>query len=385
MSHVGTTTRRITTLLATTALVATPLVTLGAAPATSSGRTWKLEATGLDNPRDLVWTKSTLYVAEAGSGGSGPCLTSAEGEEVCFGTTGALAHVRNGHVTRVVTGLPSLAAADGSAAIGPSDVVLGPGRRYVLTIGLGNDPAVRSQLPDAGQLMGTVAKGHASEYWGTKPKAPSGKAPKAVADLAAYEAATNPDGGLPDTNPTGMLLDHGGWTVADSGGNSVVKARPDGTVSTLAVIGSPGSAASPFPPHPVIPMQSVPTSVVRGPDGAYYVSELTGFPFAKGAARIIRITKSGTQSVWATGLTNVTDIEWFDGSLYAVQLATDGLLSAQGLPMGSFVKVNPGGAPTVIAADLPAPYGLTFGRSKAWVTTCSVCAAGGSIVSIPLP
>lgn len=384
MSTIGSHTRTIATILTTTALVATPLAALTSSPATASGRTWKVEATGLDNPRDLVWTKSTLYVAEAGRGGSGPCLTGAEGE-VCFGTSGALARIKNGHVTRVVTGLPSLAAADGSSAIGPADVVLGPGRRYVLTIGLGNDPSVRTQLPAEGQLMGTVAKGYAGTAWGKAPGSKPGKAPKAVADLAAYELANDPDGAGPDTNPAGVLLDHGGWTVADAGANTIVRTRPDGTISTVAVLGSPGTAPAPFPPFDPIAMQSVPTSVTRGPDGAYYVSELTGFPFAAGASRIIRINKSGKQSVWATGLTNVTDIDWFDGTLYAVQLATDGLLNASGLPMGSLVKVNPGATPTMIAADLPAPYGLTFGRSKAWVTTCSVCPEGGSVVSIPLP
>jgi hypothetical protein len=38
-----------------------------------------------------------------------------------------------------------------------------------------------------------------------------------------------------------------------------------------------------------VPAEAVPTAVAVGPDGAYYVSELTGFPFSKGAARIWRV------------------------------------------------------------------------------------------------
>ena len=50
--------------------------------------------------------------------------------------------------------------------------------------------------------------------------------------------------------------------------------------------------APPFlglPPGAQMPMQSVPTSIVKGPDGAYYVGELTGFPFQVGAARVWRL------------------------------------------------------------------------------------------------
>ncbi len=43
--------------------------------------------------------------------------------------------------------------------------------------------------------------------------------------------------------------------------------------------------APPFlglPPGTKIPMQAVPNSVVQGPDGAWYVGQLTGFPFPVG-------------------------------------------------------------------------------------------------------
>jgi hypothetical protein len=49
--------------------------------------------------------------------------------------------------------------------------------------------------------------------------------------------------------------------------------------------------------------------------------------------------------VYASGLTNLTDLAFAeDGSLYAVEIATNGLLAAPpgSLPIGSLVKVTPG-------------------------------------------
>jgi len=46
--------------------------------------------------------------------------------------------------------------------------------------------------------------------------------------------------------------------------------------------------------------------------------------------------------VYASGLTNVTDLTWSHGRLYAVQIADGGLLAANGLPMGSLHRVHRG-------------------------------------------
>jgi hypothetical protein len=92
-------------------------------------------------------------VAEAGRGGAGPCIEGPEGN-VCYGASGAVTHVRDGKQQRIAEGLPSLAGEDGSAATGPQGIAsLGYGTLYV-TIGLGNNPAVRSTLGDAGKHLG---------------------------------------------------------------------------------------------------------------------------------------------------------------------------------------------------------------------------------------
>ncbi|HEY7813741.1 MAG TPA: ScyD/ScyE family protein [Nakamurella sp.] len=86
-------------------------------------------------------------------------------------------------------------------------------------------------------------------------------------------------------------------------------------------------------------MQAVPISVATvGYDGSYYISQLTGFPFPKGAANIYRIDpRGGDPTVNASGLTNVTDLAFNGRELYAVQISTEGLLTG---PTGSLVKVK---------------------------------------------
>jgi hypothetical protein len=343
---------------------------------------WTTVATGLDNPRLLSFGRDGLYVAEAGRGGSGPCVEGAEGQ-ACFGMSGAITRITRHGSHRVVTGLPSLAGAGGGGAAGPHDVVVPaqwPGSRrrwdddrtFAATIGLGNDPAVRSTFGEAGRMLGTVVIGRLG-----------GGHPRVWGDIAAYEQAANPDKGLPDTNPTGLLRDGRSVVLTDSGGNDVLRVRPDGRIKTLAVF--PDTTVT--GPQGPMPMQAVPTSVVRGPDDAYYVSQLTGFPFPPGGSSIWRFARGQEPTVYATGLTNVTDLAWYRGALYAVQLSSVGLANEPegALPTGSLVRVTPGAAPTTVMAGLPAPYGVALRHDTAYLTTCAVCAGGGAVVAVDLP
>ena len=330
-------------------------------------------ASGLDNPRQLdVTGRGDVYVAEAGRGGAGPCMPGPEGGEVCLGTTGAVTKVSaRGHQSRVVTGLPSLAAPDGSAASGPSDVESLGGRVMAVLLGLGAPPEVRDGLPESAARLGTLqlAREGGQRTW-------------TIADLAAHEASANPIHD-PDSNPSSVERSGSGFVVTDAGGNDLLTTK-HGRVSTAAVFQDQLAEAPPFlglPPGTMIPSQAVPTAVTKGPDGAWYVSQLTGFPFPAGGASIFRVVKGQAPTVWATGLTNVTSLG-FDsrGHLYAVQLADTGLLAAgEELPSGSLVKVSRTGAHTVVADDLAAPYGVAIRGSSAYVSTCSVCPGGGEV------
>jgi hypothetical protein len=89
-------------------------------------------------------------------------------------------------------------------------------------------------------------------------------------------------------------------------------------------------------------------------------------------------------TVYASGLTNVTDLAFGpDGSLYAVQISTLGLLTG---PIGSLVKITPGSSQhEVVLGGLFAPYGVAFGNGSAYVSACTVCAGGGEVLKISLP
>lgn len=363
------------TLLVAGAAVALPLAVV---PAGSGAETTHMEAgapvsvaSGLDNPRQITWKKGVGFlVAEAGVGGKGPCMPGPEGPPVCFGKSGAITRLRGGNQERLVKRLPSLAPKDGSGAIGPSDVVPYGDHRIAFTVGLGADPAVRADLPIKGRLMATLL---AANLRGGRQDGPL----DLIADLGSWEQLENPHPTAPDSNPTGLLKQKKKFYVTDSGGNDWLRVKKSGDVKTLAVFPDRSYNGSPE-------FQAVPTSVVKGPDGAFYISQLTGFPFVMNAAQIYRAVPGQAPTVYATGLTNVTDLGWHDGTLYAVQISDAGLASG-GPPIGSLRQVVPGGSThPAVAAGLFAPYGVAFKGSNAYVTTCAVCANKGEVMSIPL-
>ena len=78
----------------------------------------------------------------------------------------------------------------------------------------------------------------------------------------------------------------------------------------------------------------MPTGVVKGPDGALYMSQLTGFPFLPASASVYRIDpRTGARSVYASGFTNAIDLDFGrDGTLYVLEIDADGLFPVTGGP-----------------------------------------------------
>jgi glucose/arabinose dehydrogenase len=127
----------------------------------------------------------------------------------------------------------------------------------------------------------------------------------------------------------------------------------------------------------------VPTQVVKGPDGAYYVSQLVGFPFPAGASSIWRVVPGQAPTVYATGLTHVTSLAWQHDTLYAVQFSDTSLLA--GNPIGSLRQVVPGGSehPAVLSG-LFAPYGVAIHGKTAYVSVGAVLPGGGEVHAVDL-
>ncbi len=345
----------------------------GGAPAGAHDDGPRVVASGLNNPRQLAFSPGgQLYVVEAGLGGKGPCQPGGpEMGDVCFGLTGSVAKVGRHGITRVVQGLPSLG---GSDVIGPSDITFTGNHRFALSIGLGGSPAYRAGFGTAAKLLGTVVTGDLRH---------PGAGVKRVFDVAKYEKRANPDGTDVDSNAVGLARKGDGFVVADAGGNDIVSTRHGG--STVAVLG-PVPTTKAAQGLPVgFPADAVPTDVVKGPDGAWYVSQLVGFPFEAGASTIWRVVPGHQPKAYATGLTNVTSLAFDErGRLYAVELSATGLLS--GGP-GDLVRVKPwSSSHRVVAGGLSLPYGVAIRGDSAYVTTCSTfCPPGaGQVMKVSL-
>jgi hypothetical protein len=334
-----------------------------AAPAGAQGL--DVVTDGLSNPHGIAFgPDGKLYVAEAGRGGSGPCIPGPEGGDSCYGATGAITrvNVRSGKSRQIVSRLPSLAPqtgdAPGSDGLGPNDVSF-RGRTAYFTIGLGSNPAARDQLGRAGRRFAGLYR------IGRKGRV------RRVVDLGAYEARNDPDKGRPtaevDTNPfsvdasgTGRIL------VTDAGGNALLRVSPSGRVRTVAVFPFGRTVAPPFlglPPGTEVDYQPVPTGVVRAPGGAAYVGQLTGFPFPVGAANLFHVSGDGELAVHASGFTNVVDIaRSSDGDLYALQIATAGLAGEPSA--GKLLRVAADGTQTELAAGtLEHPTGIAVAKN----------------------
>jgi hypothetical protein len=337
---------------------------------------FEVVASGLDNPRHVTFSSTgALYVVEAGQGGTDPCVVHPSLGRFCLGFTGAVTQVRDdGPDKRVLTGVPSIINQDGET-LGPSDIAFTGGQKFVLSVGLGGSDAFRADFGPDGALLGTLVTGKL-RHGGFS----------LFADVLANEAVANPDGTDIDSNPVGLVRQGEGYILADAGGNAVVRASHKGRFTTITAL-PPGSALAPpflgLPPGTQIPTDAVPTSVVRGPDGAYYISQLTGFPFEQGDANIWRVVPGQAPTIYASGLTNLTDLAFAaDGSLFAVEIASTGLLNA---PIGALVRVTPGASQhTTVAGGLFAPYGVALTDGAAYVSTCAVCVGGGEVIKIPL-
>ena len=96
------------------------------------------------------------------------------------------------------------------------------------------------------------------------------------------------------------------------------------------------------------PTDAVPTAVALGPDGAYYVGELTGAPFTVGAARVYRVVPGKDPEVCLEGFTTIIDLTFGpDCSLYVLQHATGAGLSGP----GALIRIAPDGTRTLLASE----------------------------------
>jgi len=364
------------------------LAALLAASAAQAAPQVDVIATGLNNPRGLAFASDgQLYVTEAGSGGNGRCVVLADHRTVCYGETGAVTRVDPRGIEpprRIITGLPSLAQQpSGFGGGGPQNITFHGGTAKIV-MGLAAEANVRDGVGPKSALFGRVLQMNLSGNF------------KVGADIATYEFTHNPVPGGADSNPYGVAALPARYVVADAGANALYSVAANQTITTLAIFPTRMVAAPPtFPPGSMIPMQSVPTTVVDGKDGWLYVGELTGFPFPVGGANVYRVAPDGgLVQTYASGFTNIIALA-FDAwhRLYVLEVGNGPSFGSPPLKSpGRLLRMNPDGSRTVIHDQLFYPGGLVIGDDgAAYVTNNGIVpgpipggpfAAGGTVLRI---
>ena len=203
---------------------------------------------------------------------------------------------------------------------------------------------------------------------------------KQVADILEFETAVDPADDGVESNPFDLARMDGGKTlIADAAGNSLLVADEQGNLDWVAAL-----------PQHVDNADPVATTVAIGPDGAYYVGELTGFPATPGRSKIWRIepgtlhAKCGISpacTIVGTGFTSIIGINFGpDGTAYVVELDEASWLGLE-IGVGVCGTVNACEAEgtwscTVHAAGLPVPTAVAIDGSSIYVTLYSLEAFG---------
>ncbi|MFE6721757.1 ScyD/ScyE family protein [Streptomyces albidoflavus] len=312
-------------------------------------------ASGLKNPRDVtVQSDGTILIAESGSGPANACT---EPGSQCLGLTGSIYQIKGTEKGRVVTGLPSkrIVRADGSSVIAGANHVVSTSGGHLVTYSLSGTSPDREQLGADAAPLGTlaIAKG------------------QILGDLTAHETSQNPDGGEVLANPQRAVQIGSDLLAVDAAGNTLLRVTPDGTVKTEFVFPENGGS------------EAVPTSIVKGADGAYYISDMSGI--AKSKSRIWRWEPGSAPTVFTTGMTGVIDLAVQpDGNLVALSYATGDSVSQPNT--GALTRIDKStGALTPIATSttLNLPTGLDIAGNGDLYVTNNTLTNDGELLKFP--
>ena len=282
-----------------------------------------------------------------------------------------------------------------------------PGVTDVAPIGRGDMFAVtgEGEDPGASAKLYRVSRGNMSQ----------------IADLHAFEEANNPAGGLVESNPFDVAILTGGKAlVADAAGNDLLVVDQQGNVDWVATL--PNELAStahlkalvgcPDAPEELafvcglpdmMPAEPVATSVAIGPDGAYYVGELKGFPAPTGMSRVWRIepgtlhAECGTSpacSVVYSDFTSIIDLAFGpDSTLYVVEFDEATWLAAElqfffGLPVAVGGTVNAcdmnGGGCSILAGPIMLPAAVAVDQGGTVYAAVSALIPGAAqVITLP--
>jgi len=371
-------------------------------------------ATGLLNPRGLtVAEDGTIYVAEAGTGGTEPDFPSSPvaspGASLPASSIGALA-------SPIASPASASAGASGSPApvgshgeTGQVTKITADGQQSVLVSGLTSYNFGPEVVGPAGVAVGTDGTIYVSIGGpgpGTAMFQPAGNADSVVsvdsagtitplANIGEYERTNNPDPNAVDSNVGGMALGSDGLLyVADSGGNDLYSVDP--TSKELKVVtvfpGLPSADNAPNPARGGLPeVDPVPTTVSADPTGGVYVGFLTGAALwgSPGSAKVVHVGTDGTTDDAVTGLNMVTGVAVKDDLVYASELSTNFI--SEPPAAGAIASATRGGTPETIFSEVSLPYGIALAPDSGSLyivinaTGQPGAAPDGQVINCPLP
>jgi hypothetical protein len=239
-------------------------------------QTFTTVATGLLYPAGVTMDSAgNIFVAEAGTGNN----------------DGRISMIHSGIRYTVIDSLPSVF----DTVI--QDIV-GTWRCYVdsgmLTVIVGGKSEVN---------MGSIITFDISSYVAGGPY-------QTIADATGifHVASWALSNGFTDSDIFSAAWDSSGNTyISDAGANAIFKR--DAVSNMLSVVNTFPSilnTITPFPPF----IDYVPTKIINGNNGNFYISNLTGFPFLPGLASIVSVDSSGiVDTLVANGLTLAVDMQ----------------------------------------------------------------------------
>jgi hypothetical protein len=350
------------------------LVFVASGPAAQKGLSSNVSvfASGLNNPRGLVWGPDRdLYVAEGGTGGDS-MTTDAQ----CMQVPGPVGPYHGGFTARIL----KFAASGGSPTVVASGL---PSARTSALGGLSSGVAALAFVE--GKLYAlTAGAGCSHGLFGTSNgvlRVNSDGTTTMLANLSQYQAShpvahPEPDDFEPDGTWYSMIaVQHDLFAVEPNHGEVVRVSPTTGAIHRVVdVSDSQGHI--------------VPTSIAYQ-DGRFFLGNLGLFPVVPGSEKIFKLTPSGNLSVWADDLSTVLGLALDrSGRLYVLESMTaPGVPGARELGTGKIIRIDHSGARTTIATGLSFPTAMTFGPDGAlYVSNLGFGGPGaGQILKVTVP